>query len=847
MSIDTLGFDVLHNFISPVTGRVLATTNYVLMGDSLGIATPSPILIDIRLDLNALKKRYNTLVTADFVIGHPNYEIPDAQVLFNLADGFMYNTAGVVSTTGIIPIGSLPDLTYHNLWIGDASNRPVEQQRIDLLNMPSFLSTDILSNLGLKNLYTGKSIGLTSPLEAAEPTTTLRIDMSNTPNLSIGKIWIGVSNPTPPVITIDGTFPYVHVTGSLNWDPRSALPPPLGGPEYGVANEIGLNPGELFIGSSDPTKVGQITTTTTLPLGALPDLTFRNIWRGDATNRPVESTDLTTAENNITTLQTDVTALQADVAAIQADIVVINGEILTLQAQVAAIELTLYTPVTGLVSVVAGLTTTVTALGVTVAAHTASIATLFTLSARTLDQIPLAAADVDLNNNKIINLSNPVNAQDAVNLQTLTAAIAGTGTVTSVTGTANQITVVNGTTTPVISLPTSVVISSSLTVGGINLTGSTIITFSNNNLSITPNGTGHVDVTNHRILNVSDPVGSLDAVNLQTLNTAIAGAGTVTSVTGTTNQITVVNGTTTPVISLPSTVNITTAINVANLTLSGNTLASISNNNIILSPNGTGQIDANTHRILNVSNPVGSLDAVNLQTLNTAIAGAGTVTSVSGTTNQITVVNGTTTPVISLPSTVDITTAINVANMTLSGSTLASVSNNDITIAPNGTGNLILDSGNASFSVGVRGTPTYAFDVFGTVRTTRLLGNPDPSIASGQGKPPTVTLGGTGVVGTGATSSIAGSLIGGRFTLNTGTGTLAAGLVATFTLATTMPSSTFSIVWTPASATAGTTSGGGVGLYVTSTANNTFTLTVGGATPLTASTTYIWNYHIIGY
>lgn len=749
MSIDTLGFDVLHNFISPVTGRVLATTNYVLVGDSLGIATPSPILIDIRLDLNALKKRYNTLVTADFIVGHPNYEIPDAQVLVDLADGFMYNTAGIVSTTMVIPIGSLPDLLLDNIWIGDATNRPVATQRVKLLNLPSFLSADVLSNLGLKNLYTGKSIGLTSPLEAAEPTTTMRIDMSNTPNLSIGKIWIGVSNPTPPVITIDGTFPYVHVTGSLNWDPRSVLPPPIGGPEYGVANEIGLNPGEIFIGSSDPTKVGQITTTTTLPLTGLPDLTFQSIWRGDATNRPVESTDLTTAETNITTLQSDVTALQADVAAIEADIVVINGEILALQGQVAVIEATLYTPVVGLVSVVAGLEVTVAALGVTVAAHTASIATLFTLSARTLDQIPLAAADVDLNNHKIINLSNPVNAQDAVNLQTLTAAIAGTGTVTSVTGTANQITVVNGTTTPVISLPTNVVISSSLIVGGINLTGSTISTFSNSNLSITPDGTGHVDLTNHRILNLSDPVGVLDAVNLQTLTAAIATTGTVTSVTGTANQITVVNGTTTPVISLPSTVNVTTAINVANLGFSG--------------------------------------------------------------------------------------------------STIASISNNDITIAPNGTGNLILNSGNASFSVGVRGTPVYAFDVFGTIRTTRLLGNPDPAVSSGQGQPPTVTLGAAGVVGTGATSSIAGSLIGGRFTLNTGTGALAAGLVATFTLATTMPSGTFSIVWTPASATAGTTSGGGVGLYVTSTSNITFTLTVGGATPLTASTTYIWNYHIIGY
>ena len=37
-------FDVLHNFISPVTGRILCDPTYVLVGDSNGVAMPSPIL-----------------------------------------------------------------------------------------------------------------------------------------------------------------------------------------------------------------------------------------------------------------------------------------------------------------------------------------------------------------------------------------------------------------------------------------------------------------------------------------------------------------------------------------------------------------------------------------------------------------------------------------------------------------------------------------------------------------------------------------------------------------------------------------------------------------------------------
>jgi hypothetical protein len=129
-------FDVLHNFISPVTGRILADFNYVLVGNSLGIATPSPILIDIRLDLINLRKKYNTLVDADFIVGHPNDQIPNAQVLSGLDNGYMFNTGGIVSTTATIPIGTLPDLTYTYLWTGNIFNRPIEVATIIINNLP---------------------------------------------------------------------------------------------------------------------------------------------------------------------------------------------------------------------------------------------------------------------------------------------------------------------------------------------------------------------------------------------------------------------------------------------------------------------------------------------------------------------------------------------------------------------------------------------------------------------------------------------------------------------------------------------------------------------------------------
>lgn len=61
-------FDVLYNFISPVTGRILCDYNHVLVGNSQGIAIPS------------------------------------------------------IS----IPISILPDLSLKNFWIGNTNNRPVE-------------------------------------------------------------------------------------------------------------------------------------------------------------------------------------------------------------------------------------------------------------------------------------------------------------------------------------------------------------------------------------------------------------------------------------------------------------------------------------------------------------------------------------------------------------------------------------------------------------------------------------------------------------------------------------------------------------------------------------------------
>ena len=137
------GFDVLHNFISPVTGRILATENYVLVGNASGIAVPAPDLIDLRLDLINLRVDFDVASSASYITGFTNSRLPNAQVLYSLPDGFIFNTAGVVSTSIVIPIESLPDLTENNIWIGDETNRPTPNLTIAIENLPELTKNNI--------------------------------------------------------------------------------------------------------------------------------------------------------------------------------------------------------------------------------------------------------------------------------------------------------------------------------------------------------------------------------------------------------------------------------------------------------------------------------------------------------------------------------------------------------------------------------------------------------------------------------------------------------------------------------------------------------------------------------
>jgi hypothetical protein len=124
-------FDVLYNFISPVTGRILLTTDYVLLGDDKGIATPTktiklinlPDLTDNNIwvgdngDPNRPQES-SVLKDTQFIIKTPNSQLPSAEAL----DTAIYTTSppnsgssppGIakIEADGSISI-AIPDVDY---------------------------------------------------------------------------------------------------------------------------------------------------------------------------------------------------------------------------------------------------------------------------------------------------------------------------------------------------------------------------------------------------------------------------------------------------------------------------------------------------------------------------------------------------------------------------------------------------------------------------------------------------------------------------------------------------------------------------------------------------------------
>ena len=313
-------FDVLHNFISPVTGKVPIKKDYVLLGNNDGFSIESPILIDLRLDFINFEKHYETLTQADFVIGHENSETPQAQVLSKLDTGFMVNTSGIVST-----------VVVESLAPSDA--KYILQQTNEKL--PNAQALNTLSNGIMFN-----------NLGAIETTET--IDINNLPPLGltsvpnpftagfVGKVWEGNAVGRPEQSSIVGemfadigilnakflaghfvmhsglraSFPEAQFLNALTagaliktssaGDGKleslvltqdqilmgGANNAPESRARLGVENLPLLAEGKLWKGTAN--SIPQ--SITTIDVSNLPNLNNGKIWQGDAGNRPTEVT-----------------------------------------------------------------------------------------------------------------------------------------------------------------------------------------------------------------------------------------------------------------------------------------------------------------------------------------------------------------------------------------------------------------------------------------------------------------------------------------------------------------------------------------------------------------------------
>ena len=457
-----LKFNPLHNFISPVTGRLPIDPNYILIGDRNGMSIASPILIDIRLDLIDLKRDFNYLIDSSFVLNYPSEMLPNAQDLFSLADGFMYNTAGIISTTPTIPITGLPDLTYKYLWTGNTNNRPIEVQQIDITNLPSLNAIQIQIgpvNYGIWQMWQGTNDG-TVQASYSVSTSLAQIDYAfKTTNWIIGSssgIIPGVISypnaqflellPTERILThtIDGVIGVASLTHNYFWI----------GDENNVPIESNtLPPGSLPDLTYKYLWLGNITNrpveSLLIYMDNLPNLTYKAIWRGNSSNRPEETQDLTILEAKVTYIQNvtipaieaQIEALQGQIAAIEGEIAIIQGQISLLEAAVAIIQgqiitilatlgdygnriTTLENQVTAILAAIAAINTRIDNLSLTLVGDvtgTGNINSPITTTLQlTLDQIKIAQNTVNLNNQKISNLnSDEVEQQDALNTKFL--------------------------------------------------------------------------------------------------------------------------------------------------------------------------------------------------------------------------------------------------------------------------------------------------------------------------------------------------------------------------------------------------------------------------------------------
>lgn len=372
--------------------------------------------------------------------------------------------------------------------------------------------------------------------------------------------------------------------------------------------------------------------------------------------------------------------------------------------------------------------------------------------------------------------------------QTLTSNV-----VTSITGTANQITASSSTGVVTLSMPANVIITTSVTAGNLEIITNTLQSNNTNgNIIITPNGTGIISLssnvgigttTAHSALQFSSSINNRILTLFEGANNSYQYYGfgiqnntLVYSVAAITNAHIFYCG-----------ASSTASQELMRITATGTT----SNSGCIGINVGTTP-SAGCHVIGGVQNVSGEDTCFRAQSSSNSAKIEFDCTGGSGRLYEIRSTN---------------TGTLDIVDRTGSAERLVI----------NTTG------------VGISSAPSYLLDVFGTARVEKLLGNANA---------PTATAG--SAAGTSPTITIAGSELSGTISVTAGL-TPSGTIIATFTLGIAMANSTYAVLFMAANSNAAA-----LASMPWSTTSSTTQFTLNSAAVLVHTTVYVWNYHIIG-
>jgi hypothetical protein len=259
--------------------------------------------------------------------------------------------------------------------------------------------------------------------------------------------------------------------------------------------------------------------------------------------------------------------------------------------------------------------------------------------------------------------------------------------------------------------------------GNIKIGGDSIENIStNSNITLKPNGTGIVSIDGALTASgaITGTLATAAQTNVTSLGTLTAlqvdniniNGNTISSTAGTDLNITPLAG---QQIVLDSTIVIdagvvtgATSVTIDEVTISGNNISTNTTNaNLVLLTSGTGvvevdsNIDMNSNKLVNVTDPASAQDAATKNYVdtrgitfarvggNSTVANLGGTVSFQGTSNEITVGESSGTFTIGLPSSIVIGGSADIDQIKISGNKIESdVSNADLTLDANGTGNI---------------------------------------------------------------------------------------------------------------------------------------------------------------